>query len=149
MLRDLRVLRAFVMTMLAGCAPLVLASPASAQRLPATVVPDHYDLFFGIDLAHARFEGKTGIDVRVAQATNETTLHALEIEITSAQVSSHGRSQNAAVRLNAADQTATLTVPNRIAAGRARVELAYRAPLNDKLRGLYLSKSGKRSYAVT
>jgi len=36
---------------------LLLAVPASAQRLPTTVSPDHYDLKFSVDLEHARFDG--------------------------------------------------------------------------------------------
>src|SRR5262252_8099559 len=46
-----------------------LAAPVLAQRLPAGVSPEHYDLIFTLDLAKARFSGKAGIDVRVSQAT--------------------------------------------------------------------------------
>jgi aminopeptidase N len=53
------------------------------------------------------------------------------------------------VKIDADSQTATLTVAKPIPAGKARLEFAYRAPLNDKLRGLYLSKANNRSYAVT
>ena len=31
------------------------ATPALAQRLPATATPEHYDLAFTVDLHHARF----------------------------------------------------------------------------------------------
>src|SRR5205807_339769 len=36
---------------------LAFAAPAAAQRLPTTVVPEHYDLTFSVDLARARFDG--------------------------------------------------------------------------------------------
>ena len=128
---------------------LTVAASAAAQRLPTTVVPDHYDLTFTIDLAHARFDGRTGIDVRVTQPTDHIKLHALELDITSATVSARGQSQKASVAINAEDQTATLTVPKSLPAGAARIDIEYGAPLNDKLRGLYLSKGRDRSYAVT
>jgi aminopeptidase N len=127
----------------------LLAGPILAQRLPTTISPEHYDLTFTLDLAQARFSGKTMIDVRVAHATRTILLHALELDITAASVGAGGQSQKAAVTLNVEDQTATLTIPKSIPAGRARINIEYRAALNDNLRGLYLSKAGNRSYAVT
>src|SRR5262245_10396420 len=56
------------------------ATPASAQRLPKTVVPDHYDLSFTVDLEHARFEGTETIRVQVAEATRTIVLNAVDIE---------------------------------------------------------------------
>ena len=148
----IRIIIAFV-----ACA--VLSGSASAQpagngasgatRLSTSVSPEHYDLVFTLDLAHERFAGKTGIDVRLAAASNTMRLHALELDMTKATIRSGGRSQSAAVTVNPADETVTLTVPARIPAGRARIDIEYNAPLNDKLRGLYLSKARNRSYAVT
>ena len=133
---------------------LALAQPAGnggsgATRLSTSVSPEHYDLVFTLDLAHERFAGKTGIDIRLAAAANQIRLHALELDITKAAISAGGRSQSATVTLNPDDETATLTVPARIPAGRARIDIEYNARLNDKLRGLYLSKARNRSYAVT
>jgi aminopeptidase N len=128
---------------------LTVAASAAAQRLPTTVVPDHYDLTFTIDLAHARFDGRTGIDVRLTQPTDRIKLHALELDITSATVSAGGQSQKASVAMNADEQTVTLTVTKPLPAGTARIDIEYGAALNDKLRGLYLSKGRNRSYAVT
>src|SRR5262249_49757723 len=121
----------------------LLAAPhqAVAQRLLGGVSPDHYDLAFTIDLPNERFDGKTGIDVRITQATSSIKLHALELEIKNATVTAGGQSQSAKVSLNAEDQTATLTVPRPIPAGRARIEVTYAARLNDKLRGLYISRT--------
>ena len=57
---------------------VALATSATAQRLPKTVVPEHYQLVFTIDLADAKFTGQTGIDVRVTQSTSTITLHAVD-----------------------------------------------------------------------
>jgi aminopeptidase N len=128
---------------------LFASADALAQRLPPGVSPEHYDLAFTIDFAHARFDGTTGIDVRIAQTTTTIRLHALELDIKKATVSAGGQSQTARVTTNPEDQTATLTVARSLPAGPARIEIAYAAALNDKLRGLYLSKGPKRTYAVT
>src|SRR5689334_1164139 len=109
---------------------------ASAQRLPGGVTPEHYDLAFTIDLEHERFDGTTGIDVRVAQPTTTIKLNALELDIKSASVTAGGQTQQATVALNADEQTATLSVPKPVPAGRGRIEVVYGAKLNDKLRGL-------------
>jgi aminopeptidase N len=139
-------LRALLLLLAASIgAPL----PAGAQRLPTGVTPDHYDLTFSLDLAKARFTGKTAIDVRVAQPTGEIRLHALELDITSASISAGGQTQIAKVVLDPDQQTATLSVPRSLPAGRARIEIAYQAALNQQLRGLYESKGRTRSYAVT
>ena len=126
-----------------------LSPDALAQRLPTGVSPEHYDLTFTLDLAKARFAGKTGIDVRLSQATTEVRLNALELDITAASISAGGQTQKAQVALNADTQTATLTVARPIAAGRARIDVEYQAALNQQLRGFYLSKGRNRTYAVT
>jgi aminopeptidase N len=130
---------------------VILLAPAvaGAQRLPTTVTPGHYDLALTIDLARSRCEGQTGIDVHVAQPTTTIRLNALELNIRSASITAAGRTERAAVAMNAHDETATLTVPAAIPAGPARIEIAYDAALNTHLRGLYESRSGTRTYAVT
>ena len=48
------------------------AMPAAAQRLPDTVVPDHYTLWFAPDLDKATFRGRETIRVQVkAPDTND------------------------------------------------------------------------------
>src|SRR5262245_36574471 len=129
---------------------LLIAVPAvgAAQPLTKAVIPDHYDLSFAIDLAKARFDGKTGIDVRVPRPTNVITLHALELDIASASVTAAGKTQTAKAAVDDKAQNVTLTVPNLVS-GKARLDFVYSAPLNASLRGLYLSKANNRSYAVT
>ena len=116
--------------LLVVAALLFVPLAVGAQRLPGGVTPDHYDLAFTIDLPNARFDGKTGIDVRLAQPATAIKLNALELDIRNASVSAGGQSQTAAVTMNESDQTATLTVPRPIPAGTARIEIAYSAPLN-------------------
>jgi aminopeptidase N len=136
-------------TLVAAILFTFLSSSARAQRLATTALPEHYDLAFTIDLAGTRFEGATGIDVRITQPTTQIRLNALGLRFRSATVSAAGQTQQASVAVDAAEQTVTFTVPRAIPAGRARILVAYDAALNDSLRGLYLSKTPTRSYAVT
>ncbi len=128
---------------------ILLSAPASAQRLPATVVPEHYDLTFAVDLARARFEGTETIRVQVAEPTPRIVLHALDIQFHEVTIGTKSTAQKASVSQNQADETATLTVPRPLATGATEIRIRYTGILNDKLRGFYLSKGKTRSYAVT
>jgi len=126
-----------------------LSSPAVAQRLSGTVIPEHYTLWFAPDLAKATFRGREAIRVQLKSPASSITLHAAEIEFVDAAVETAGGSQVARVTLDPKAETATLTVPNQIPAGPATIRITYNGILNDKLRGFYLSKANGRSYAVT
>jgi puromycin-sensitive aminopeptidase len=128
---------------------LLLAAPAAAQRLPATIAPDHYDLTFAVDLDRARFEGTETIRVQVAEPTARVVLHALDIEFHDVTIGTGAVAQTAAVSMNPAEETATLTVPKPLARGPAEIHIRYTGMLNDKLRGFYLSRGRTRRYAVT
>ena len=127
----------------------LFASPAWAQRLPTTVKPDRYDLKFVVDLANARFDGVETIHVTVASPTPKVVLNAAEITFAEVTIGAGAAAQKASVSLNANDQTATLSVPQALAAGPTDIHIAYRGILNDQLRGFYLSKTKSRNYAVT
>src|SRR5436190_17882927 len=129
-----------------------LALPAVAafgQRLPATVTPTHYALWFAPDLQNATFRGRETIDVTVPNPTSSITLNAAEIQFQNVTVASAGRTQTARVTLNEKSEMATLTVPRPLAAGTTSIQITYTGILNDKLRGFYLSKANGRRYAVT
>jgi aminopeptidase N len=128
---------------------LLTATTVSAQRLPTTVTPVHYDLTVTPRLADGRFNGQEAIDVRVATATPTVVLNAAEITFGDVSVTAAGRQQKAAVTLDATKEQATFTFPNPIPAGEARLTISYEGILNDDLRGLYLSKANNRRYAVT
>jgi aminopeptidase N len=130
-------------------AVLLSALPASAQRLPATVTPDHYDLAFVVDLARERFEGTETIRVNVAEPTARVVLHAYEIEFREVTIGAGAAAQKASVALDEAAQTATLTVPKPLPKGPTEIHIRYAGILNSQLRGFYISKTKLRKYAVT
>jgi aminopeptidase N len=130
-------------------AVLLSASPASAQRLPAGVTPEHYDLAFVVDLAHERFDGTETIRVNVAAPTTRLVLNAIDIDFREVTIGAGGAAQKARVTSDTSAQTATLTVPRPIAAGKIDVRIRYGGTLNSQLRGFYISKTKLRKYAVT
>jgi aminopeptidase N len=128
---------------------LFLAAPATAQRLPGNVVPEHYTLSFAPDLEKETFRGRESIDVVLTESSSTITVHAAEITFGEVRITSGGRTQTARVTLDAAREMATFTVPEPIAEGRATIQIEYTGILNDKLRGFYISKANGRKYAVT
>jgi aminopeptidase N/puromycin-sensitive aminopeptidase len=128
---------------------LVLMKPACAQRLPATVLPEHYTLTLTPDLKAATFSGVESIDVTVKTPVSSITLNSAEITFQSVTVSAAGQKQNADVSLDAEKQQATFTFPAPIPAGNAKLTIVYTGILNNELRGFYLSKTARRNYAVT
>jgi aminopeptidase N len=125
------------------------AAPSGALRLPTIVTPDHYDLSFVVDLRHNRFDGTETIRVNVNQPTTRIVLHALEIEFNEVTIGGGASAQRATVALDAASQTATLSVPKTIDRGATEIHVRYKGILNDQLRGFYSSKGHGRNYAVT
>ena len=129
---------------------LLLTGLAQAQRLPKTVLPEHYTLALTPDLKTATFTGDETIDVTLAEASKTITLNAIEIDFKSVTATAgSGASSTAVVSLDADKQQATFTFPETLPAGKVKLAIAYKGILNDKLRGFYLSKTTKRNYAVT
>src|SRR5947207_12972114 len=100
---------------------LLACSSARAQRLPTTVVPEHYDLAFDVDLATARFAGVETIKVTLSEASRRIVLHAFDIQFHEVTINVGAVDQKATVTLNAATQTAALTVPRALPAGPAEI----------------------------
>ncbi len=123
--------------------------PASAQRLPTTVRPDHYALTLTPDLKAATFSATETIDVTLSEPADHITLNSAEIEFQSVTITAGGNQQKATVTSDKSKEQTTFAVPNQIPAGNATISIAYTGILNDKLRGFYLSKTAKRNYAVT
>jgi aminopeptidase N len=124
-------------------------SATTSWRLPQLAMPDHYALTVVPDLATATFTGDEVIDVRVLESTAKVVMNSAEIAIQSAVIEADGKNQTPQVTFDENGQTVTLTVPQPLAVGPARVLITYTGILNDQLRGFYLSKANNRRYAVT
>src|SRR3954464_15973261 len=128
---------------------LLAALPASAQRLPGGVTPEHYDLAFVVDLVHERFDGTETIRVNVAAPTTRIVLNAVDIDFREVTIGAGATAQKATVTSDSTAQTATFTVPRPVPAGTHDIHVRYGGSLNSQLRGFYISKTKLRKYAVT
>jgi aminopeptidase N len=139
------------MSRIPGVAALLLLLPAIAfgQRLPGTVVPEHYALWFAPDLREETFRGRATVGVQLKQPSTSVTMHAAEIAFGEVTITAGGRTQTARATVDADAETVTFTVPELMPAGAASIQIEYTGVLNDKLRGFYISKANGRSYAVT
>ncbi len=126
-----------------------LSVAANAQRLPKTVVPSHYKLFLDPSISGQKFSGEESIAVHVSQPISEITLNSLDLDITLAEVSSGGHTQQAKITYDKPQETVKLSFDGPVAAGNADLHLKYSGKLTQGLRGLYLSRSQRRMYAVT
>jgi aminopeptidase N len=124
-------------------------SPACAQRLPSTVLPEHYTLSLAPDLKAATFSGIETIDVSVTEPTDHITLNSAEIDFQSVTITSAGKQQTATVSSDSEKEQTSFTVPSQLGTGKAKIAIHYTGILNGQLRGFYLSKTAKRNYAVT
>src|SRR5437667_5626277 len=127
----------------------LVAASASAQRLPQTVVPSHYDLTFVVDLDRARFDGTETIRATVAEPTSRVVLHAIDIDFHDVTIGAGPVQQKATVSLDPKTETAILTVARPISKGPIDLNIRFTGQLNDKLRGFYSSRGKTRNYAVT
>ncbi|MGA2694905.1 MAG: M1 family metallopeptidase [Terriglobales bacterium] len=128
---------------------LAFSQLASAQRLPSSVVPSHYELFLDPDIAAKTFSGEETIDVQVTARTREIVLNSLDLDISSAQITYAGKTETARVIYDKPAEMVRFGVPDAIPAGSAQIRLKFSGPLTRGLRGLYLSHSDRRDYAVT
>ncbi len=134
----------------AAAALLAALSPAAhAQRLPKTVIPEHYALTIAPDLKAATFTGIETIDVELKEPSNTITLNSAEIEFQSVAVKAAGKELPATVSSDKEKEQTTFTFAETLPAGKAALSIHYTGILNNQLRGFYLSKTAKRNYAVT
>jgi len=128
---------------------LLLPSSLFAQRLPKTVIPSHYKLSLDPRIEEKKFSGEETIDVRLLAPMKDIVLNSLDLDISQAEVAIGRNTVKAKVVYAKADETATLEFAEQIPAGNAQLHLKFSGALTEGLRGLYLSKSSRRLYAVT
>ncbi|MDQ6801073.1 MAG: M1 family metallopeptidase [Acidobacteriota bacterium] len=128
---------------------LFVSTATFAARLPATVIPNHYAITIATDLANETFHGEETIDVDVKEPVSSITMHAIGFTFHDVSVTTAGATTPANVGENAANEMITLTLPQPISAGPATIHIAFNGAINKQLRGLYLSRTPARTYAVT
>ena len=128
---------------------LVVSPLAAATRLPQNVVPDHYSIRIAPDLAAETFAGEETIDLTVKEPVDSITMHASDLALHDVYVDGGGKRLAATVSADAPNETVTLKLAETLPPGKAAVHIAFDGKLGQQLRGLYLSRTAKRKYAVT
>lgn len=120
-------------------------------RLPDWAVPEHYALDLRIDPRQREFGGTATIRFRLGQASDHIWLHGKELQVAKATLNAAG-GEPFAVKYVQADRQAGVA---RIEFGRVlqpqelTLAIAYTAPLNQQLQGLYQVRYQDRAYAMT
>ncbi len=102
-----------------------VAAPQTTTQLPRNARPSHYDLSLTPDSDHMRFKGHAGIDVDVLSSTSMLTFNARDLVFTGARLAGKGIDDVGIVSVDAASQTATITVPKVLVPGTYRLDLDY------------------------
>lgn len=118
-------------------------------RLSKDVLPTRYDLRIDVDLDEWRFTASERIDITLRRPTAEIILHAVDLDIRSAQAIVDGGSRQATVRLNAEAETASFGFSEILPAGGVQLEIEFNGSVLERLRGFYRSQKDGARYAVT
>jgi aminopeptidase N len=103
-------------------------------KLPKTVVPSAYRIAITPDLTKLTLAGSETIDLVFTKPGISATLNDAGLTIDRATLED---GSTATVTLDAKAQTATLTFPKTVAAGKHTLTIAYRGPIPDTPSGIY------------
>ncbi|MCC6766349.1 MAG: M1 family metallopeptidase [Deltaproteobacteria bacterium] len=129
----------------------VPADPGVNFRLSREVWPRRYDVRLVLDLEHWRQRGSVAIELDVRTATSVVTLHALDLDVTSARLEGRapGLPTEARVVVHPKAEAVSLCFPAPVEPGAATLRLAFTGEIVEKLRGLYRSVKDGERYAAT
>lgn len=118
--------------------------------LPEGVTPTRYALTLDVDPAAGTFRGEVDIAVRLDARRDAVWLHGQGLTVTAAEVRpASGPAVTARWTPGGRDGVAALRFGAPVDAGVVTLHLAFEAPLNRQLEGLYRVESGGDAYAFT
>ncbi len=117
-----------------------------SQRLSPAIHPRFYQLDLSVYPEEKRFSGKVSVTIDFSAPTREMVLHALDLEISHAALSS---SPPLKINMDPDSETVTLLSPEAIPAGTALLSLFFSGKLNAQLRGLYAASHQGETWAFT
>ena len=118
-----------------GIAENAFSFDATPGRLPKSVVPIHYAIALEPNLDSLTVAGSQVVQIEVREPTARIVLNAVNMDIEHAAID--GGAQRAQIALDATAETATLTFPQPIAAGRHTLRIAFKSRINSFSRGIY------------
>ncbi len=120
--------------LLAACAGSPAAAAPGRIVLPANVRPTHYNIAIVPDAAKSTFTGTAKIAIDVMQPTKTIELNAADLAFGKVTVSGVGAP---AVSYDVKQETATLTFPAPVSAGRHDLTIDYTGKINANAAGLF------------
>ncbi|MEO7431063.1 MAG: M1 family metallopeptidase [Dokdonella sp.] len=148
------VLRVALLLLLVACPVVAIATSIveapPTGKLPTDASPQHYALHLTIDPRLDRFEGETRIRVVLSRPMDHVWIHAKSLTVTAARVIDAAGNATP-VQATAVPDAALLKLAfaRTLQAQEVELVLAYTAPFNAQLEGLYKVKVGDDSYAVS
>ncbi len=126
----------FLASLGAAHAEAAYSFDATPGRLPKTVVPINYAIELAPDLQNLTLAGSEVVDIEVREATTRLVLNAVDMTLDEVSIDDKERPD---VSLDAAAETATLTLREPIPAGPHRLRIVFGAKINSFARGLYFA----------
>ena len=149
-----RTARPLVFTALALCCSVAFAAAADKpplEKLPGWAVPEAYNLAFRIDPTKADYSGTTTIKVDLKQASDHIWMHGKELKVSKVTVTDAAGKQHAAKYVEAAPKAGVVRIDfgTTLQPQEITLELAFTAPFNQQLQGLYKVHHAGVPYAMT
>lgn len=118
-------------------------------RLPKNVRPTRFDLRIEADLEDWKYTASERIDCKVLEATDTIALHAIDLNVTSAQALVNGVTHQATVMVEVEAEAIVLKFAEALPVGEAQIQLTFDGVILDRLRGFYRSEKDGQRFAVT
>ena len=115
-----------------------------SARLPIYIRPLRYDLLIHPNIGEFTFKGEETIELLVEKATNQITLHSVEMEIECLAAKK--------ITYDEDSETVRLTLREPLKIGKYKLKLKFSGILSDKLKGFYRSRyevNGQEKYLAT
>ena len=114
-------------------------------RLPTGAQPLCYTLDLLVQPQKKTFSGTVLIDLSIDAPRSAITLHALDLNVTEAELSG----QVGMLSTDTSTESLTITFSETIAKGNNRLSLAFSGTLNEQMRGLYAAEVQGETFAFT
>src|SRR5438105_9455549 len=113
-----------------------------AYRLPTHAFPRRYDIEIDARLGREDFKGKVAIQLDIVESRDVIELHALDMEIKEARLTTGDKTLTAQVSQDSEREMAALKFGEPLPVGQATLEIAYDGHVSKKMEGLYHARDG-------
>ena len=113
-------------------------------RLSRDVLPRRVQAALTLDMDARTFAGDAELTLSVERPVRSIVLHAVELDVSQAEVQAGGSVRRARVQVRPVSETVVLDLDDEVPAGEARLILRWTGRFTEGLRGLYLAGQGRR-----